>query len=527
MKKIIFLLLIIVFTFWNALAAYEKKWFESYDNAVPESQIIDSLYFPWWNLWISSSKSAWPRTPYVFNSWASYRLYNYLYFWTEKFWLEKHELLFEAINNKFKKQFEFKYKSPSSDKKIIEERNKVLNKLDVEIKVAKFRYQNNPEANKDEKDITTKLEKIYEIMWDAYWKTWAWLQIEEDENNKICWKDISLDFNFKTVYLNNKDIKKYYLFGLPYSSYYNWDNDKYSFYYWSAWDETNKSKSFVIETEKDLKNINKQKFFLKQVFPHFKKVEYKEIYSNDNNNVYIPKWWAVLVQNKNYERVISTNNEAFFSLKQKDYIDYFKKNFNLYRFQDEYTFWPNLWNKRIYTFLLLWIDNKWNVRILTTRNIQKTLSLSKKLDLDFINKCNKFYLENKYDIYNSKILAIKKQKIENIFKKLDKKYKLDEFRKFKNNLYNQDVAIDEEQEIKKFLDKNIQIKKYKWLINKLSEKLKSIKFKLDTDIYTFLQKDIDEILKNKNKLAKKYYIKKIVDFIETEVNIRMRELSLK
>ncbi len=532
MKKIFLVMIIIMFSF-NSLNAknanYEKKWSEEYNSVVPNEQIIDNLYFPWGNIGITSSKSSWTRTPFVFNKQAKGNLYRYLYFWTKNYWEKNHKYLFDAINIKLYNQFNFTFKYPSPDKETVEKRNKLFNELDIEIKVAKFRFQNDLEAKINEQDIRKKLENIYEIMWEAYWKTSAWLQVREDTDKKVCWENISQDFKFNTVYLNNKNIEKYYLFWLPYTNYYSYDNPKNTFFYWDPWGSINKSKSFVISTQNDLKNINKQKFFLKEINPQFEKIEYTGSYSNDNKELYFPKWWTILTQNKVYKRLLFTNKEAIFSLKQKEYLNYFKENFNLYKSWEEYSFWSNLGNKRKYTFYLLWVNKKWDVRVLINRPTSVTLSLSNKLESGFMKKCDKFYLENKYNAPYWKLLVWKKQTIKNIFKKLDKKYKLDEYIRFKNKINEHIIfryeMLDKEKEIKMFLQNNPWLKKYKKRLYNLSEKVNWFKVKLDMDIYFILQKDKNNILKNKSNLLKKYYIRNIINFLLKELNVRERELS--
>ena len=203
-NKIIIAIIFVIFNLHLANAWFEKndKSFDRYNTPVSEKQMIDALYFPGWDLGMTKSKTAWPRTPYVFekfhwnyNNW--YRLFEYLYFWKDEYNDENFNKLFHDINSKFNIEYRLKNKLFSSYN-TEEKLKKDLQKILLEIDVDKYRFKNNYKANKSEKDINNKLEKIYKLIWESYWKTNAWLQIKEDKNKEICGENISQDFTFNT-----------------------------------------------------------------------------------------------------------------------------------------------------------------------------------------------------------------------------------------------------------------------------------------------------------------------------------------
>jgi hypothetical protein len=312
-KKIISSIIITTLLFsWQTFADYDKK-IESEERykKLENYQIADNLYFPGWNYWMGMSKSSWPRTPYTFgeNSYW-YNLYNYLYFWNSEYKNNNLETLFKNINSKFNIEYRINGKNFTSYN-TEEKLKKDLEKVILEIKVDKFRFQDDYKANKLEKDIENKLEKIYKQISESKWKTNSSLEFIKNEENTFCNNDLSVDYNFQTKELEkDNDIKKYYLFGLPYTNYYeeyNKENNINTLYYGSPWDNDrwndNISNAFIISNEDDLKNIYKSKFYLQVINPEF------------------------------------INNEVTFTLKYNDYLEFFKQNHNLEKSWENYNFW--------------------------------------------------------------------------------------------------------------------------------------------------------------------------------------------
>ena len=484
-----------------------------------DSKISDVLYFPWGDKWINRSKDTGSDTPTDFGKF--YWKYNLFYFWTKQYESSPHKRLFSAILKKLKTQYKLQF-DIIAHYETRDELEKKLEEQKLEIKVAKFRYQNNSQANADEKDIILKLDKIVKQNFESIGKTNAGLQRVTNIDEEICWENISSDFSFHSVYLKWDDIKSYYLFGHRW-----WDWAIYG----SPWDKNNKSKAFIISKEEDLKNIDKSKFFLYKVNPTFKEVKYTESYSNTDEEVYVPKWWAVLTQVEVYERVLSTNKEANFTLKYSDYFNYFKKNNNLFQFQNIYTFWSWDGTKRSFQLMLLWVENDWDVRILTWRNTSVEFDLSTWLNgLKFKEVCdNYFQIGKNWFETNDKKIYYTKQKIVKIFEKLDTKFNIQAYKDFKYWMNHQDMLVEEEY-YNKVMEKDLGkykagYKKYILLLNKLSAKIEKIDTKIENDIYNILVDSKANVIKNKSKLKKRYYLKAIIKALQFEIKKRKSLLS--
>lgn len=517
-KLILTLIIITAFTLFSINSNINA---EKYGNNY-EYKINDYIFFPshwmhidmnWW--FVNYSINPLSNNDDWFNAWLYDILYKKDMFYNNskesyKTREYKRKLFTEIFYYEYNYQKLLLAEKDTSSDYITEYKDRDL-ELEKEINLAKLRYDNSNKAELDYQDITKDIREILEIYFNNLDIKLANL-IKKDDNYKdsVCWVNLRWWLNFETNALSkdleNKNIKEYYIFWL--------DNS------WSAWSPIwkNYAPAIIIKNKTDLENIDKTKYFVKKVNPEFFMKEVKDKFYEAREYEF-KRQKATLEVVKEYSKTISKNKELKINISQEELIEYLDSNKYLYKSEDwDYAFWEWNYTTKLFTFILLWVDKNNNI-------INLSSSEDYKIDVSNNNywleqECDRYY-SSRYNHWENKEYTYLVDNIENVFKKLDNKLSLNEYYEFvetsryteTNSEFN--ITLEERKKYNAYLE----------LLNTLRGKLDIISLKNNNSINLLLNKDLEYIISNKNKLNKLFLKKELLSYIDFISLIREDDLE--